>query len=117
MVILPGACLPRGSHPPANWHILEFPFGADKKIPDVDCGHGALAYEKPLNASYNFLDVRITLSRLPMLSGERHLENRDYNPLVVRVVIDREGFEEWVVARDWDVLLVTGGGTYLGTAW
>ena len=62
--------------------------------------------EKLAYAANDFADMGVALSRSSMVFGDRNLENRDCNSVVVEIVVDGKRVKEGVIGRGWDVVFV-----------
>jgi len=112
-----GVRTPRAFGYPAEGHrpiILELlfappllgPFGADEKVRNFDCGSEVLVVEEFMDVGHNSLDVGVAFARSSMFLGGRHLEDGEYDGVVVGIVIDGERIKKGVARRDRDVVFV-----------
>ena len=91
MVALFDVLAPAGGHLP---FMLRSTLRTDQIVCDFDFGIGVCHLEKLVYAADDFADVGVALSRSSIVFGDRDLENRDYDSVVVEIVVDGKRVKE-----------------------
>ncbi len=83
---------------------------ADQKVCGFNCGFEVRLLEKRAYTGHDFADEEVALGRSFVAWGDRNLENRYHNGVLVRIQINGERVKGGVIGRDKSVIFVVVKG-------